>query len=258
LVSTEPIDEAWRQLCQSGAYWAGYSGMLIGSAAYAVIFSLAMAISLSIWASPFGIIVFIGGSICCTALIGVTGIIAFGIVRCIDASLNWLVPSRYAAVIAACFTGFLTYVLLVPLFVASNGSGSNEQVIVVAILLTFLLAGAWLGTDREIRRFEQRVAFNDSDKVIARKANRFGIGGLLISTFWLAGTLAILGAAERANYFGENFLYIIVAFFLAAFVSLGLSAILVFVVKSLRWLQKKLFYRKRPSLVDDKLPNLRT
>jgi len=112
------------------------------------------------------------------------------------------------------------------------------------ILTTFLQAGAWLGTDRDIRKFEQRVAFSQSDKVDAKKQYRFDIVALLVCTFWLAGAMAILLAMARLNESRESNFYIIVALAVSVFLSLGFSAVLVFFAKTLRGLQKRLFYRK--------------
>ena len=112
------------------------------------------------------------------------------------------------------------------------------------LLVTFLQAGAWLAADREIRKFEQRVAFRESDQVAVKKTYRFDIRTLLLCTFWLAGAMAILGAAGRLNESLEINIFVVIALFMTVFLSLGCSAVFVGVFKAVRALQRKLFYRK--------------
>ena len=243
-VETDPIDVAWQRLQTAEAYWAGFSGMLIGGLIYSLLLSLVMAV---LTYGVVGVVIVIGGTFGFLGLIGVIGVLFFLVVRAINASLGWLLPSRYAAATAAGLTGLFLFFL--PLFAVGDAfqKGVNAELVCFGpvILMTFLQAGAWLATDRDIRKFEQRVAFSKSDKVVAKRKNRFGIGRLLLCTFWLAGVLAIFGAIGRLNDSPERNFYVLIALFITVFLSLGFSVILVFLVKSLRWLQKKTFYRKR-------------
>ncbi len=241
VIVTDSIEVAWKRLQTSEAYWAGYSGMLIGSAVYSVLLTLFTAVV----TYGMGIMtIVIGGAF--TGLVGVVGALIFLVVRGINASLDWPLRSRFAAAAAACLTGL--FIALVPMLAAQafqNGIGTGFAIYGIVMLVTFLQAGAWLGADREVRKFEQRVAFTASEKIVVKKKNRFGIRTLLISTFWLAGAMAIFSAAERGGLFGENKVYLVLVVLCCVFLAAGFSAILVVAIKVLRALQKRLSFRKR-------------
>lgn len=239
-ITTDPIEVAWERLQTSEAYWSGYSGMLLGVLVFSVLPSLFTAVI------TFGMgIVSIVIGLAFTGLVGVIGALIFLAVRIINGSLGWRLQSRQAAATAACLTGlFVTFVPALAAGALQNGIDFGFTFYGPAILVAFMQAGGWLGADRELRKFEQRVAFGESDKVVVKNENRFGIASLLIGTFWLAGAMAIFSAADRWGVFGENIVSFVVAAFLCVFLAAGFSVILVVVIKTLRRLQKRLFYRE--------------
>jgi hypothetical protein len=242
-IATDSIEEAWQRLQTSDAYWAGFSGMLIGGLVYSVLLSTFITV---ITYGVAGVVVMLGGVAGCMGLIGVIGALVFLVFRAISASLDWPLTSRYAAMTAACFTGLLLF--FAPMIAIGAAFQSGVPINFVGwgpvVLMSFLQAGAWLGADRDIRKFEQRVAFDASDKVVARKKFRIDIRSLLVCTFWLAGMMSIFGWFARVNKSPESSIYLVLAILAAVFLSLGFSAMMIAVVKSLRSLQKKLFYRK--------------
>lgn len=243
-VATDSIEVAWQQLQTSEAYWAGYSGMLIGGLIYSVLLSLLLTV---LSYGMLGVVTLIGVTIGCLGLIGVIGALIFLVVRAINASLGWPLRSRIAAASAACLTGM--FLSLAPLLAAEpvlqKGIGFAFVLFGPVLLVSCLQAGAWLFSDWEIRRFERRVAFSESDKVVAKNGYRFDISKLLLCTFWLAGAMAIFGAAGSVNDSRESFIYVVIALSITVFLSFGLSMSFVGVIKATRALQKKLFYRKR-------------
>jgi len=239
-IATAPMEVALQRLKVSEAYWAGYSGMLIGSSVYCGVLALVLSVVLM---GPASIVVLIGGTICGVALVGVVGALVFWVVRVINGSSGWLLPSRFAAMTAACLTG-LSLLLAPTLFF--GGEFYRElrfgYVFFGPVLLTsFLQAGAWLAADREIRKFQQRAAFGESDHISLNKEYRFGIRRLLVWTFWVAGVFAIFRAVDQV----DQKVHVAVASLFTVFLSFGFSGILIGLTKTLRALQKWIFYRKR-------------
>jgi hypothetical protein len=242
-IETDSIEIAWQHLQTSEAFWAGYSGMLIGGLVYSILLSTFITI---ISYGVVGVVVMLGGVASCMGLIGVVGALVFVLVRYINASLGWPLSSRYAATAAAGMTGLVLF--FIPLMAVGEGFEKGIPVGLVSwgpgVLMTFLQAGAWLGADREIRKFEQRIEFAASNKVVAQKKYRIDIKTLMICTFWLAGMMSMFGWFARLSNSPEGGIFILLAVFCTVFLSLGFSATLICVVKAVRGLQKKLFYRK--------------
>jgi len=231
-IATETIDAAWQRLQTSDAYWAGYSGVLVGGLVYSVILALVMTgVSLGM----ITVVTLVGVILGCTGLIGVIGAFVFWVFRGVNASLSWPLPSRYAAVAAAFFSGALLFFLP---WLAVGGTFNKD-----VNTWSFILG---LGADREIRKFEQRVAFNASGRVATKNEYRFGIGKMLLCTFWLAGMMAIFSWLGRLGIFPKGGTYFFIVLFITLFLGVGFSAILVGIAKVLRGMQKRMFYRKRP------------
>ncbi len=248
MVSTEPIEVAWQQLNSSEAYWPGFSGMLMGALCYSVLFSfLVCRITLDVSC----ILLLFGATIASVALFAIFGACFFLVVRGINVTLGWPLSSRIAAVAAAGLTGIFMFFLPFLLLSDSLKDGVNFEFMFIGpvLLISFKQAGAWLWSDREIRRFEQRRAFSNSNRVVAKKKHRFSITRLLVATFWLAGMLAIFKAVEGSPVLVEHHVDVAWLLFFLVFLSSGFTVILIGAFKSLRWLQKKSFYRNRASIV---------
>lgn len=236
-VATDTIDVAWQQLHTSEAYWTGYLGMLVGSLVYSFLVSLVF----TVISYGGGFLILIVGPPSFTALVAIVGGVVFLVVRAINSSLGWLLSSRYAATTAACLTGLL--VLFLPLLAnaeaLSKGVGYYYICFGPVMLIVFLQAGAWLAIGREIRKFEQRVAFNAAHRSLPKDEFRFGIGSLLICTFWLAGMMAIFSAAAELNESRESNIYFFAALFISIFLSFGFTVMLIWGSKIVRALKKK-------------------
>lgn len=245
IIAIDTIDVAWQRLHTSEAYWNGYLGMLVGGLVYSILTSLVLAIE----SYGIGLVILIVWPLSFTALIAIVGGVVFLVIRAMNSSLGWLLTSRYAAATAACLTGL--FVLFVPMFAIGNtlgsGAGFNYICFGPMMLIVLLQSGAWLAIEREIRKFEQRVAFKPSQRRLPKKELRFGIGSLLVCTFWLAGMMAIFGAASQLNKPGGGYGQLLVALVVSVFLSLGFTVMIIWMNKTVRILSEKLFGGKLPN-----------
>ncbi len=217
--------------------------MLIGGFVFFQMFFLVLSVA---FFGPVSILILFGGTGCGLAVVGIIGAVVFSLVRVMNASMKFPIPSRWAVVLAASLTGLCISVLFL-LFLLTGTPLSFaklqlESSMVGPVFLTaFLQAGAWLGADLEIRRFGQRAVVSDSDIAATGNQRRFGIAQLMMGTFWLAGTLGILGSISRMSNLDKDGLFVLAGAFSAAFLSLSCAAVLVGLTKTLRALQKAVF-----------------